>query len=181
MADEQSIADRARSAASRPRDARRRRRASSTIEPAFALADGSVLLGEPDAARRVVAHPGRRHSRRGFDGKRLMTGGDDGRVVATNARRRDERDRRRERPLDRRAWRCARRSHRLVAPGKQARSPRQPPAPSDPGARRRRCAGCACCPKATVWRSPITTASRCGSRTSRPSRPCSSGRARIST
>ena len=53
-------------------------------EPVFALGDGAVLLGEPGAARRVVAHPGGSILVAVNDGKRLVTGGDDGRVVATS-------------------------------------------------------------------------------------------------
>jgi hypothetical protein len=51
--------------------------------PAFALGDGALLLGEPGAARRVVAHPGGAILTAAGDGALLATGGDDGRVMAT--------------------------------------------------------------------------------------------------
>ncbi len=50
--------------------------------PAFALAGGHVLFEE---ARRVVAHADGAILCAASDGRRLVTGGDDGRVVATNA------------------------------------------------------------------------------------------------
>jgi WD40 repeat protein len=53
--------------------------------PALALADGVVLIGEPDAQRRVVAHPDASILTATSDGKTLLTGGDDGRVVAVRA------------------------------------------------------------------------------------------------
>jgi WD40 repeat protein len=49
--------------------------------PAFALGDGAVLLGEPGAANRIVAHAGGAILAAVGDGKHLVTGGDDGRVV----------------------------------------------------------------------------------------------------
>jgi len=52
--------------------------------PVFALGDGAVLLGEPGETRRVVAHPGGSILAAVNDGKLLVTGGDDGRVVATS-------------------------------------------------------------------------------------------------
>jgi WD40 repeat protein len=51
--------------------------------PAFALAGGDVLFEE---ARRVVAHADGAILCAASDGRRLVTGGDDGRVVATDAR-----------------------------------------------------------------------------------------------
>lgn len=51
--------------------------------PAFALGDGAVLLGEPGASRRAVAHAGGSILTAVSDGKSIVTGGDDGRVVAT--------------------------------------------------------------------------------------------------
>lgn len=54
-------------------------------EPALALADGSLLIGAPDAGRRIVAHPDGAVLVATSDGNRLITGGDDGRVVATSA------------------------------------------------------------------------------------------------
>jgi WD40 repeat protein len=51
--------------------------------PAFALGDGAALLGEPGAMRRIAAHPGGSILAAVSDGKELVTGGDDGRVVAT--------------------------------------------------------------------------------------------------
>ncbi len=53
--------------------------------PALALADGVVLLGEPDEQKRVVAHPDATILTAVGDGRTLMTGGDDGRVVALRA------------------------------------------------------------------------------------------------
>jgi WD40 repeat protein len=50
--------------------------------PALALADGVVLIGEPDEQKRVVAHPDGSILTAVSDGKTLLTGGDDGRVVA---------------------------------------------------------------------------------------------------
>jgi WD40 repeat protein len=51
-------------------------------EPALALGDGAVLIGEPGAFKRIDAHPGGAILVAATDGKRLVTGGDDGRVVA---------------------------------------------------------------------------------------------------
>jgi WD40 repeat protein len=53
--------------------------------PAFALADGAVVIGEPDAQKRLVAHPEGAILTVVADDKTLLTGGDDGRVVATGA------------------------------------------------------------------------------------------------
>jgi WD40 repeat protein len=53
--------------------------------PALALADGAVLIGEPDEQKRVVAHPDAAMLTAISDGKTLLTGGDDGRVVAVRA------------------------------------------------------------------------------------------------
>ena len=50
--------------------------------PALALADGAILIGEPEAQTRVVAHPDAAMLTAISDGKILLTGGDDGRVVA---------------------------------------------------------------------------------------------------
>ena len=49
--------------------------------PALALGDGAVLLGET----RLAAHPGAAILVAASDGARLITGGDDGRVVETRA------------------------------------------------------------------------------------------------
>ena len=49
---------------------------------AFALADGAVLLVKDGASHRVAAHPEAGILVAACDGKRLLTGGDDGRVVA---------------------------------------------------------------------------------------------------
>jgi WD40 repeat protein len=54
-------------------------------EPALALADGSVLIGEPGGQRRAAAHPDAAILSAVSDGKRLLTGGDDGRVTAIGA------------------------------------------------------------------------------------------------
>ena len=53
--------------------------------PALALADGGVLLGEPGAFRRIEAHPGAGILAATADGATMLTGGDDGRVVALSA------------------------------------------------------------------------------------------------
>ncbi|HEY3622679.1 MAG TPA: WD40 repeat domain-containing protein [Roseiarcus sp.] len=53
--------------------------------PALALADGAVLIGEPDEQKRVVVHPDAAMLTAICDGKTLLTGGDDGRVVAVRA------------------------------------------------------------------------------------------------
>jgi WD40 repeat protein len=50
--------------------------------PALALADGVVLVGEPDGLKRVAAHPDGAILVAGADGRTLLTGGDDGRVAA---------------------------------------------------------------------------------------------------
>lgn len=52
----------------------------------LALADGTVVLRDAEGAeRRVTAHPDAGMLCAASDGKRLLTGGDDGRVVATDA------------------------------------------------------------------------------------------------
>ncbi|HLW92820.1 MAG TPA: WD40 repeat domain-containing protein, partial [Roseiarcus sp.] len=53
--------------------------------PALGLGDGAVLIGEPGALTRVEAHPGGAVLAWASDGKRLFTGGDDGRVVSMSA------------------------------------------------------------------------------------------------
>src|SRR5262245_25579716 len=53
--------------------------------PAMALADGVVLIGDPDEQKRVAAHPDAAMLTAISDGKTLLTGGDDGRVVAVKA------------------------------------------------------------------------------------------------
>src|SRR6202046_384534 len=53
--------------------------------PALALADGIVMIGEPDAQKRIVVHPDAAMLTAISDGKTLLTGGDDGRVVAVRA------------------------------------------------------------------------------------------------
>ena len=50
-------------------------------EPTLALADGAVLIGEPGAQKRLVAHPDGAILTVARDGDALLTGGDDGRVV----------------------------------------------------------------------------------------------------
>ncbi|RBP16113.1 WD-40 repeat-containing protein [Roseiarcus fermentans] len=54
-------------------------------QPALALADGVVRLGEPDDAKRIAVHPGAAILVTVCDGATLATGGDDGRVVAVGA------------------------------------------------------------------------------------------------
>jgi WD40 repeat protein len=53
--------------------------------PALALADGAVLIGEPDEQKRIVAHPEATILTAVSDGKTLLTGGDDGRVTTIGA------------------------------------------------------------------------------------------------
>jgi WD40 repeat protein len=53
--------------------------------PALALADGVVLIGRPEEQKRVVAHPDAAMLTAISDGKTVLTGGDDGRVVAIKA------------------------------------------------------------------------------------------------
>ncbi|WP_395698440.1 WD40 repeat domain-containing protein [Methylocella sp.] len=53
--------------------------------PALALADGCVLLAGPGAPRRVETHPGSAVLVAAAAPGRLLTGGDDGRVVETRA------------------------------------------------------------------------------------------------
>jgi WD40 repeat protein len=52
--------------------------------PAFALGDGAIVLGEPGEQKRLAAHPKGSILAGVNDGKILLTGGDDGRVVATS-------------------------------------------------------------------------------------------------
>ncbi len=58
--------------------------------PAFALADGSVLLAEIGEERRIKAHEDGAVLRATSDGAKLYTGGDDGAVAATDATGRTE-------------------------------------------------------------------------------------------
>jgi WD40 repeat protein len=53
--------------------------------PALALADGVVLVGEPDSLKRVPAHPDGTILTAVSDGVTFLTGGDDGRVIAIDA------------------------------------------------------------------------------------------------
>jgi WD40 repeat protein len=53
--------------------------------PALALADGTVAVGEEGAQKRIAAHPDGAILLAYDDGKRLFTGGDDGRVAAVAA------------------------------------------------------------------------------------------------
>jgi WD40 repeat protein len=53
--------------------------------PALALADGAALIGGPEEPKRIVAHPDAAMLTAISDGKILLTGGDDGRVVAVKA------------------------------------------------------------------------------------------------
>lgn len=54
-------------------------------EPVFALADGTIRFDDGVQGRRVPAHPESAILVAAGDGLRLVTGGDDGRVVATDA------------------------------------------------------------------------------------------------
>lgn len=51
----------------------------------FALADGAVLLRDDEGTRRLEVHPDAAILKATSDGQRILTGGDDGRVVATDA------------------------------------------------------------------------------------------------
>jgi len=53
--------------------------------PALALGDGAILIGEPRSFKRIEAHPGGAILAAACDGARLVTGGDEGRVVALAA------------------------------------------------------------------------------------------------
>jgi WD40 repeat protein len=53
--------------------------------PALALADGAVLIGGPEGQKHVVAHPDAAMLVAISDGRTLLTGGDEGRVVAVQA------------------------------------------------------------------------------------------------
>ncbi len=53
--------------------------------PAFARAGGVIHLGEAAEGRSVAAHPDAAILVAASDGRRLVTGGDDGRVIATDA------------------------------------------------------------------------------------------------
>jgi WD40 repeat protein len=54
-------------------------------QPVLALADGAVVLGGPDDQKRIVAHPDASILAAVADSRTLLTGGDDGRIVALNA------------------------------------------------------------------------------------------------
>ena len=146
--------------------------------PALALADGVVLIGEPDEQKRVVAHPEAAMLTAVGDGKTLLTGGDDGRVVAVRADGEPKRS-----PTRRAAgstrWRFAERPARGAPASRSARATK--PERSSPGARRRRLAGSPSSPRVFASRRPITTARRSGFRRSKASRKPWNGRARIST
>jgi WD40 repeat protein len=58
--------------------------------PALALADGNVIFAEIGKERRIAAHPDAAILIAASDGKRLVTGGDDGRVAATDAEGRSQ-------------------------------------------------------------------------------------------
>src|SRR5690349_1970788 len=53
--------------------------------PVLALGDGAILLGEPNAQKRLEAHPEGAILVGASDGERLVTGGDDGRVVTISS------------------------------------------------------------------------------------------------
>ena len=53
--------------------------------PVFALGEGELLFATADAPRRIAAHPSSVILCATCDGTRLLTGGDDGRVVETGA------------------------------------------------------------------------------------------------
>ncbi len=118
--------------------------------------------------------------RRPRDGERIVTGGDDGKVVATDATARASRHRnRRQAPLDRSRRARARRRGGLV--GRQAGIRARPArARAQRSKCRRPSAGWRSRRRAFGSRSRTTTARRSGFRTRRPRPRCSSGRARIS-
>lgn len=51
----------------------------------FALADGTLVFHDGEGSRRVTPHPDAAILQTATDGQRVITGGDDGRVVATDA------------------------------------------------------------------------------------------------
>jgi WD40 repeat protein len=53
--------------------------------PMLALADGAVMIGEPEEQKRLVVHPHAAMLTASSDGKTLLTGGDEGRVAAVQA------------------------------------------------------------------------------------------------
>jgi WD40 repeat protein len=53
--------------------------------PALALGDGTVLLAEIGETKRIETHPGSGILVAAAQGRRMITGGDDGRLVATDA------------------------------------------------------------------------------------------------
>lgn len=55
-------------------------------DPAFALADGTIMIAGVGEEKRVAAHPDAAILCAASDGARLVTGGDDNRVVATDAK-----------------------------------------------------------------------------------------------
>ena len=54
--------------------------------PILTLGDGTIRLGAPGEARTIEAHPDSAILVAACDGQRLLTGGDDGRVVLTDAK-----------------------------------------------------------------------------------------------
>ena len=174
------------SVAERTRRSRPARRSWPCI---FSAARAVFVLGEEAllfvrAGRRAAARRGswRRHPGGGRDGDRIVTGGDDGKVVATDAKGETETHRdRSEASLDRSRRARPRRRGRLVgrqdrrscaAPRARARIARSA-LDASAGWRSRR--------KASASRSRTTTAPRSGFRMRKaPRRKCSNGRARIS-
>ena len=120
--------------------------------PTLALADGAVLIGEPEDQKRVVVHPDAAILTAISDGKTLLTGGDDGRVVAIRRRRRA----RRRSPTKRAAGSTRSRCAARPTPGAPASrfAPATKRGRSRAGARRRPHAASPSSPRATV--SPAT-------------------------
>ena len=164
---------------------RRRARMSSALAllgdtAAFALGDGARPARRRRRDAPVAAHPDGAILVAASDGERLVTGGDDGRVAVDRRRRLDARPS----PRAKGAWIDA------LAAAPRARSPSRPGKTVTPRddkgrektlRRRPRPAASPSRRRAIGWRSPTTTASPSGSRTSRRSPRCSNGRARIST
>ena len=147
--------------------------------PTLALGDGAVLIGEPEDQKRVVVHPDAAILTAISDGKTLLTGGDDGRVVATQAdgapqQIADEKGR----------WidALAMRGKRLRLERRQAGSrARRNGDRQELERRRRRLGASPSSRRAIVSRRRITMARRCGFRRSKGRRRPWNGRARIST
>ena len=145
----------------------------------FVLGEEAMLLVEPKGEPRRVAVHGGAILATAADDKRIISGGDDGKVVATDAAGRNPHPcHRRKASLDRSRRARTRRRGRLVRRQDRVRAGQGTARIRSALHRRRRLPSC---PKASGSPSPITTAPRCGFRMRRrPRRKSSNGRARIS-